>query len=135
MKGKNTVGRTDFSTMEPKVFVISASSSAGWIYCVCDPPDSSSCHPHPLLPLLIPRPLPPPSSGPPPAIYCAGQSDGGETSPRGAICHLYIIIQTHRLLTLCYKGPGKLLFLWDMIKEMLPYVHIFYCPAPEQEAP
>lgn len=133
MKGENNVGRTDFLTMEPKVFVISASSSAGWIYSVCDPPPTPLPAIPPLLPLLSPPP--PPSSGPPPAIYCAGQSDGGETSPRGAICHLYIIIQTHRLLTLCYKGPGKLLFLWDMIKEMLPYVHIFYCPAPEREAP
>lgn len=35
--------------------------------------------------------------------------------------------------TLCYKGLGKLLFLWDMIKEMLPYVHIFYCPVLEQD--
>ena len=34
---------------------------------------------------------------------------------------------------LCYKGLGKLLFLWDMIKEMLPYVHIFYCPMLEQD--
>lgn len=37
--------------------------------------------------------------------------------------------------TLCYKGLGKLLFLWDMIKEMLPYVHIFYCPVLEQDMP
>lgn len=37
--------------------------------------------------------------------------------------------------TLCYKGLGKLLFLWDMIKEMLPYVHIFYCPMLEQDMP
>lgn len=132
MKGENNVGRTDFLTVEPKVFVISASSSAGWIYSVCDPPLRLLFLPSPHSSLLPP---PPPSSGPPPAIYCAGQSDGRETSPRGAICHLYIIIQTHRLLTLCYKGPGKLLFLWDMIKEMLPYVHIFYCPAPEREAP
>lgn len=36
---------------------------------------------------------------------------------------------------LCYKGLGKLLFLWDMIKEMLPYVHIFYCPMLEQDTP
>lgn len=37
--------------------------------------------------------------------------------------------------TLCYKGLGKLLFLWDMIKEMLPYVHIFYGPTLEQDMP
>lgn len=36
---------------------------------------------------------------------------------------------------LCYKGLGKLLFLWDMIKEMLPYVHIFYCPMLERDTP
>lgn len=36
---------------------------------------------------------------------------------------------------LCYKGLGKLLFLWDMIKEMLPYVHIFYRPMLEQNMP
>lgn len=61
----------DFSTTEPKVFVISASSSAGWIYSIFDPPPNNpsplsapptSCcsTPTPLQP-STPPPLHPPT--------------------------------------------------------------------------
>ena len=69
-------------------------------------------------PLLLPSP---------PRNLLHWYPEWSETSQYGPICHLYIIRKTHRLPYCATRGSGKLLFLWDMIKEMLPYVQIFYC--------
>lgn len=71
-----------------------------------------------------------------PAIYCAGQADSRETSPVWNNLSSQHYQPNTPPSILCYKGLSKLLFLLDMIKEMLPYVHVFfhpffYCPTLE----